>query len=211
MIFASGKLCAVLIVGAPGSGKGTLGRALGALPKFVHCSCGDVFRSVDTDTKLGRDFLEYSRVGKLMPDEKTIEVWLDYIERMISKAAFSPRNDCLLLDGIPRNHPQAQLMDEIIHVSQVFHLRCSSDSVLVDRIRRRAHKENRPDDADCKVILRRLAIFKSESESLLKHYPLSIIHPIDATYPPHHVLKSILDVITTSDSHRCPQDPVAYL
>jgi adenylate kinase len=47
-----------LLFGAPGSGKGTQGRTLGSIPRFFHCACGDVFRSIDTRTKVGRAFLD---------------------------------------------------------------------------------------------------------------------------------------------------------
>ena len=56
-----------LIFGAPGSGKGTQGRTLGTIPRFFHCACGDVFRSIDTRTSLGKAFLEYSSRGSLFP------------------------------------------------------------------------------------------------------------------------------------------------
>ena len=49
-----------LIFGAPGSGKGTQGRILGQTPRFYHCACGDVFRSLDTRTDIGQEFVQYS-------------------------------------------------------------------------------------------------------------------------------------------------------
>ena len=48
-----------LIFGAPGSGKGTQGRILGQTPRFYHCACGDVFRSLDTRTDIGQEFVQY--------------------------------------------------------------------------------------------------------------------------------------------------------
>ena len=65
----------VLIFGAPGSGKGTQGKALGSVPRFFHCACGDVFRSLDTRTKIGQAFLDYSSRGELVPAEVTVELW----------------------------------------------------------------------------------------------------------------------------------------
>ena len=46
----------ILLFGAPGSGKGTAGKALGAIPGFFHCACGDVFRTLDLSSPLGRVF-----------------------------------------------------------------------------------------------------------------------------------------------------------
>ena len=63
-----------ILFGAPGSGKGTQGKTLGTIPRFFHCACGDVFRSIDTRTKVGKAFLEYSSKGQLVPDEITVEL-----------------------------------------------------------------------------------------------------------------------------------------
>src|SRR6202044_2239630 len=65
-----------LIFGAPGSGKGTQGKILGAIPRFFHCACGDVFRSLDTRTSIGQAFLSYSSRGELVPDEITVKLWM---------------------------------------------------------------------------------------------------------------------------------------
>lgn len=70
-----GKKPAFLILGPPGSGKGTQGRILGSVPRFFHFACGDVFRSIDTRTALGKQFVDYSSRGELVPDELTIELW----------------------------------------------------------------------------------------------------------------------------------------
>ena len=63
-----------ILFGAPGSGKGTQGKTLGTIPRYYHCACGDVFRSIDTRTKVGRAFLEYSSKGQLVPDDITVEL-----------------------------------------------------------------------------------------------------------------------------------------
>jgi len=68
-----------ILFGAPGSGKGTQGKTLGTIPRFYHCPCGDVFRSIDTRTKVGKAFLEYSSKGQLVPDDITVELWKEAI------------------------------------------------------------------------------------------------------------------------------------
>ena len=65
----------VLLFGAPGAGKGTQGKILGLVPGFFHLACGDVFRSLDVNSELGKEFLEYSSRGELVPDSLTIEMW----------------------------------------------------------------------------------------------------------------------------------------
>src|ERR1035437_9243965 len=104
----------ILLFGAPGSGKGTQGKILGAVPGYFHCACGDVFRSLDPRSPMGRTFAEYSRTGALVPDELTIELWRQAIDAMIAAGKFVPARDTLLLDGIPRTVEQAKLMDDKI-------------------------------------------------------------------------------------------------
>ena len=108
----------LLFFGAPGSGKGTQGKALGAMPRFYHCACGDVFRSLDTRTKIGRSFLEYSSRGALVPSELTVELWKVQIQHNVEAHRFKPDLDYLVLDGIPRSVEQARLMKSYIDVKK---------------------------------------------------------------------------------------------
>jgi adenylate kinase len=78
-----------ILFGAPGSGKGTQGRTLGSIPRFFHCACGDVFRSIDTRTKVGRAFLDYSSKGQLVPDEITVELWKAQIDAAVLSSPIS--------------------------------------------------------------------------------------------------------------------------
>ena len=102
-----------ILFGAPGSGKGTQGKTLGTIPRFYHCACGDVFRSIDTRTKVGKAFLEYSSKGQLVPDEITVELWRAAIGAAVETHKFKPDIDTLVLDGIPRNVGQAKIMEEM--------------------------------------------------------------------------------------------------
>jgi adenylate kinase len=124
-----------LIFGAPGSGKGTQGRALGTLPGFFHCACGDVFRSIDTRTSLGKAFIDYSSKGQLVPDEVTVELWRVSIQHFIDSRQFKPEVDFLVLDGIPRNVRQAELLDSFIEVKAIFYLRCPDREAVVSRLK----------------------------------------------------------------------------
>lgn len=174
------KYHSIIIIGAPGSGKGTQGKALTALPEFFHCACGDVFRSINPDTTLGQIFLDYSKRGQLVPDTVTIRLWLDYISQCQRSHRFRPDEQYLVLDGIPRNIAQAKLLEPFLEVLVVFHLQNTLQDELVARIKGRALKENRPDDAVETVIFRRLEVYEKESQPLLAHYPSSLLHQIDA-------------------------------
>ena len=185
-----------LLFGAPGSGKGTQGKALGQVPRFFYCACSDVFRSIDTRTKVGQAFIYYSGRGELVPDEISIELWKESISGHVETHRFKPELDALLLDGIPRNLQQAELMKSRIEVVKVFHLSCPDRSTLIERLKRRALKDNRLDDANEAVIRKRLETYEIETKPVLGYYGPALIHTIDATQSPARVLWEILGVIT---------------
>lgn len=184
-----------LLFGAPGSGKGTQGRTLGSIPRFYHCPCGDVFRSMDTRTRVGQAFLEYSSRGQLVPDDITVQLWKAAIDAAVEAHKFKPDIDTLVLDGIPRNVAQAEIMDELIDVKKVFHLSCPDRDALFSRLKKRALKDNRLDDANEEVIKRRLAIYEEESKPVLQYYSKERITCIDASEPPAKVLMHILESV----------------
>jgi adenylate kinase len=184
-----------LIFGAPGSGKGTQGKIMGAIPRFYHCACGDVFRALDTRTELGQAFLEYSSRGELVPDDLTVKLWHARIVDVVQSHAFKPDIDSLVLDGIPRNVGQARLMNDLLEVRRVFHLACPDRSALVGRLKKRALKENRFDDANEEVIRRRLATYDAESKPVLEFYGPRLLKQIDATQSPLRVALELLQVI----------------
>jgi adenylate kinase len=200
----SGLYRTYLLFGAPGSGKGTQGKALGTVPRFYHCACGDVFRSIDTRTKLGQAFIYYSGRGELVPDELSLELWNESILGAVETHRFKPELDTLVLDGIPRNLKQAELMKSRIEVLRVFHLSCPERSTLVERLKKRALKDNRLDDANEAVIRKRLETYELETKPILGSYEPSLIHTIDATQSPAHVLWEILGVITGMSSRDNP-------
>ncbi|MFZ0615483.1 MAG: nucleoside monophosphate kinase [Chthoniobacterales bacterium] len=182
----------ILFFGAPGSGKGTQGKILGKTPGFYHCACGDVFRSLDPASELGAEFLEYSSKGKLVPDEITVRLWHESIRKTVESGKFRPDRDYLILDGIPRNVGQAALMEDLIEVRRVFHLSCPDRDKLVARLKKRALRDNRLDDANEEVIRHRLATYDSESKPMLEHYSSVKRHDIDATMTPLEVLHGII-------------------
>ena len=186
----------LLMFGAPGSGKGTQGQALGSVPRFFHCACGDVFRSLDTRTKLGQAFLHYSSRGELVPPELTIELWKVQIGTAVDAHRFKPELDFLVLDGIPRSVQQARAMKPLIKVKKVFHLTCPDRNELVKRLKKRALKDNRLDDANESVIHQRLDIYEAESKPVLDYYGPDLVQTIDATQPPVKVLLEILQTVT---------------
>lgn len=192
------KFKTFLVFGAPGSGKGTIGKALGAIPRFYHQACGEVFRTLDTRTPLGQEFIRYSSKGQLVPDELTVQLWKARIDDEVRTHRYKPDIDFLVLDGIPRNHAQAILMDQHLDVLQVFHLSCPDRDELRRRLRKRALKENRFDDASDETISRRIRTYEEESKPMLQHYHKHVVMDIDAQRSPVQVLSDILNRV----SHR---------
>ena len=182
----------VLLFGAPGAGKGTQGKILGTIPNFFHCACGDVFRSLKTDSPIGKVFLEYSSRGELVPDEQTIDLWREFIDNSTKTGRFQPSQDTLVLDGIPRNEHQAEMLKDTLNVVAMFFLRCTRVNDLVERLQKRALKENRLDDANMDVIRARQEIYKRESRPVLDYYGKKILHRINADQTPAKVQLDIL-------------------
>lgn len=194
------KYRTILLLGAPGAGKGTQGKILGTIPNFFHCACGDVFRNLTTDSPIGRVFIEYSSRGELVPDEPTVELWSKFIENCKKGGRFNPDTDTLILDGIPRNVHQAQMLKDTLDVQAIFYLRCPNIKKLVERLQRRALRENRLDDANLEIIRHRFKTYERETKPVLSFYGEKLVHKIDSTQSPAKVLCDILRRIAKFNS-----------
>jgi adenylate kinase len=185
----------ILLFGAPGSGKGTQGKIIGTIPGFYHSATGDIFRTLDLQSEMGRKFWEFAGRGELVPDEFTIKLWKQYIKGVEMVNQFHPETEFLVLDGIPRNITQARLLADTIDVAAIIYLRADK-AKMVERLRRRALKENRFDDASDEVIKKRLEVFTRETRPVLDLYPKNLVHRIDATMSQIRVLGEIVKIIT---------------
>jgi adenylate kinase len=190
------KYRTILMFGAPGSGKGTHGRILGTVPGFFHCSCGEVFRNLNPETPLGKIFVEYSSRGQLVPDQPTIELWQQYVHGLTASGRFNPKTGTLVLDGIPRNLHQAEMLADFLDVTAVFNMCSANFKNLVARLQRRALKDNRLDDASLEVIRARLKTYEAETRPVLNFYGANLVHRIntDGT-PPQTFLKVLRRVV----------------
>jgi adenylate kinase len=186
------KYKTILMFGAPGSGKGTHGRALGAIPGFFHCACGDVFRNLRSDSELGKVFIEHTSKGSLVPDGPTIELWRNIIDASTQMGRFHPEADTLVLDGIPRNVRQAEMLSDNLDVIAMFYLTSKKKENLVARMQRRALKDNRLDDANLDVIRERLKVYEKETKPVLNFYGKGLVHRINTDGPPVETFFGIL-------------------
>jgi adenylate kinase len=210
MAAQAGKYRAILLFGAPGSGKGTQGAILGRVPGFVHVSCGELFRTLRVGSPLGTIFLDYSSRGVLVPDDFTIQLWSEYISGLVKTQRYDPDSDTLILDGIPRNEAQAKLMDDLIDVIRVYYLDCHDREVMFARLKRRALHENRLDDANEKIIHQRFYTYEAETAPVISHYSSSIVRHVDTGRTPVEALADILaDMKTAVTSKSLPVPHIA--
>ncbi|MFC1850165.1 adenylate kinase [candidate division CSSED10-310 bacterium] len=167
-----------LIFGPPGAGKGTQAVKLAQLFSIPHISTGDMFRyHIKNNTPLGQKAKSFSDRGALVPDEVTIGMVKERLNRDDVKGGF-------LLDGFPRSVPQAEALDAILNeltisLVAVINVAVSDDEVR-QRLSKRAEIEGRADDADPKVIQNRIDTYKNQSEPCLNYYrPHNIVQDID--------------------------------
>jgi adenylate kinase len=196
----------ILLFGPPGVGKGTQGGILGSVPGFFHLSVGDVFRSIDIGSEDGQQIYEYSSQGKLVPDELTVKIWQKALNAYVALSTFKPREDLLVLDGIPRNVNQVELIKDNVDILRVINLQCSDEEEMIHRMRRRAIRENRADDANEDVIRRRFEIYREQSAPVLECFPRDHIATVDANGSPAEVLRRILESVIPAQNRHFQQN-----
>ena len=197
---AAGKYRTILLFGMPGSGKGTQGAVLGQLPEMMHISSGDIFRKLPKYGTLGKEIVDFTSQGMLVPDDLTIRIWERHIKILELQEFLFPNLHTLVLDGLPRNYAQAERLDYMFNVVQIFHLRIGDNAQAMARLKSRALRENRLDDTNDEVIRRRLQTYHDETYNTLSFYNSALIHNIDAARPPIDVLRSIVDRLAVIDA-----------
>ena len=170
----------ILLLGEPGCGKSTVGRALGALPEFVHFSTGDMFRSIDRESKLGRRIASHTEKGELVPNEPTIKLWRHFVEKKIQEEAYRPDQDTLILDGIPGNVEQARKLKDDIELVKLVHFMVDDEYALLRRMMSRGVREGRPDDAKLEVMRKRREIYLQETVPVIRFFSASLAVEVNA-------------------------------
>lgn len=185
------KWRAILLFGPPGSGKGTQGKALGSIPGFLHVASGEIFRQLYKLGPHGKEVTKYTSNGQLVPDELTIKIWRTHMLALRDQGAFSPSDQIILLDGIPRTYQQASYLNVDLDVLAIFSLELGDDEEAVDRIKLRATKEGRIDDAREEVIRGRLETFRRQTAETLSYYDTSLVVRVNASQPALKVLSDM--------------------
>jgi len=189
----STRYCTHLLFGIPGSGKGTQGAVLGQLPVLMHISMGDIFRKIPKYGRIGREIEQYTSQGRLVPDELTVRIFKRHLHIMEMQEIVLPDQHTLILDGLPRSYAQAQMLDSVLDVVQIFHLQIKDTKLAMERLKARALRENRLDDMNEEIIRRRLNTYYEETYKTLSFYPSEIIFDIDAGQCMIDVLRDIVN------------------
>lgn len=180
----------ILLFGYPGSGKGTQGKILSALPGFHHVAMGDILRSITPQNPLHERLQSYLRRGDLVPDELVMDIFFRHVESLEPAP-----EDFLLIDGVPRNARQTELLNQKIQVIKIFKLSVYDERLVIERLRKRAREQNRPDDASDEVIQHRLAVYRQETESCIRSYPGTILTRIQANQPIFDVHQDVMHAL----------------
>ena len=210
----------IVMLGAPGAGKGTQAKRIAAKFSIPHISTGDIFRAnIKNNTLLGAKAKSYMDKGELVPDELVIELIMDRFAQ----------DDCVngyVLDGFPRTIPQAEELDKALksvndNLDYAIDVEVPDDNIINRMSGRRAcvncgatyhivHNppkvENECDTCNGELILRdddkpetvknRLDVYHTQTEPLLKYYTeKGILYTVDGTQDMDTVFDSICKIV----------------
>jgi adenylate kinase len=189
---ADARSCSVRIVllGAPGSGKGTQGERLAARLDVPHVASGELLRAqIEARTPLGIEVAERIARGDLVPDDAIIEIVADAVLRASLLGGY-------ILDGFPRTRVQAERAYELAHPvgidAQAAVYLSLDDDIARARLAGRADG-GRPDDANASIIEHRLQVFHDNMRPILDYYAdRGILVTVDAARPVDEVTEAIL-------------------
>jgi adenylate kinase len=163
----------LLFLGPPGAGKGTQAQRLAASHGLLHLSTGDLLRAeVNAGTPLGQEAEAVMARGELVSDALVLAIVRHRLEG---------HPGGWLLDGFPRNLPQAVALDELLaelnQSIELVVLMQLEDPVLLQRLLGRG----RADDNEA-VIRNRLQVYQEQTAPLIEHYTtLGLLHPVEAS------------------------------
>ena len=210
----------IIMLGAPGAGKGTQAKQIAAKYDIPHISTGDIFRAnIKNGTELGKKAKEYMDQGLLVPDELTCDLVMDRIQE----------DDCakgFVLDGFPRTIPQAEALTAALEkIGQKMDFAIDvdvPDENIVNRMSgRRAclecgatyhivaippKQEGVCDNCGSKLVLRdddkpetvqkRLDVYHEQTQPLIDYYKKSgILKSVDGTQPMEKVFEDITNIL----------------
>ena len=208
----------IIMLGAPGAGKGTQAKKISAKYSIPHISTGDIVRAnIKSGTALGNEAKKYIDKGLLVPDELVVDLVADRLSQ----------EDCVkgyVLDGFPRTIPQAKALDKVLEsegksIDSVIDVEVPDENIVQRMSGRRAcvncgatyhivyaptEKENICDNCQGELILReddkpetvqkRLNVYHEQTQPLIDYYTNKLI-AIDGTMDIDDVFQSIVKVL----------------
>ena len=210
----------VIMLGAPGAGKGTQAKMIAEKYSIPHISTGDIFRAnIKNGTDLGKEAKTYIDAGKLVPDELTVKILLDRVKEDDCK-------DGYVLDGFPRTIPQAEVLENALKelndsVDFAINVDVPDENIVRRMGGRRAclscgatyHIEHIPpkkegicdkcgaelvlrDDDKPETVLNRLKVYHEQTQPLIDFYEKKgILKNVDGTVDMKDGFKAITDIL----------------
>ena len=210
----------IIMLGAPGAGKGTQAKQIAGKYSIPHISTGDIFRAnIKNGTDLGKKAKEYMDQGLLVPDELTCDLVMDRIQQDDCKNGF-------VLDGFPRTIPQAEALDAALtkigeHMDYAIDVDVPDENIVSRMSGRRAcldcgatyHIVSLPpktegkcdhcgsdlvlrDDDKPETVQKRLDVYHEQTQPLIDYYKgQGILKSVDGTQPMEAVFTAITDIL----------------
>ena len=210
----------IIMLGAPGAGKGTQAKQIAAKYQIPHISTGDIFRAnIKNGTELGKKAKTYMDQGALVPDELTCDLVMDRIQQDDCKNGF-------VLDGFPRTIPQAEALDKALAannetVDYAINVEVPDENIINRMSGRRAcvgcgatyHIEFNPtkvegicdacgeklilrDDDKPETVKNRLSVYHEQTQPLIDYYSKKgVLAEVDGTQSMENVFNAIVDVL----------------
>ena len=219
--FGKGLKMKIIMLGAPGAGKGTQAKMISEKYGIPHISTGDIFRSnIKDGTELGMEAKKYMDQGLLVPDELTVKILLDRVARADCRNGY-------VLDGFPRTIPQAEVLDQALEkigdqIDFAVNVSVPDENIVKRMSGRRAcvgcgatyHIEHIPpkkegicDTCGMELILReddkpetvqnRLNVYHSQTQPLIEFYQKKgILQTVDGTVDMKAVFDAIVAILS---------------
>ncbi len=184
----------IVLFGKPGAGKGTQAEFLKEKYNLIHLSTGDIFRyNIKNQTDLGKLAKTFIDNGDLVPDEVTIKMLQDEVEK-------NPNTKGFLFDGFPRTIAQSEALDSFLAtkkwaVTATIALE-ADDEILVQRLLERGKTSGRIDDQDEDKIRNRYQEYNEKTAPLMEYYRLqNKFHAVNGIGSIEEITKRLSQVI----------------
>lgn len=177
----------IVLLGAPGSGKGTLAKQLAEKYGYTLITTGDILREEKrSGSEIGKKINDILGKGNLVPDDIVNQIIKNKVEGLTGQ---------LILDGFPRTVVQGEFLDKITHIGLVVYLEVS-DNTIRERIIERGKTSGREDDQSVDIINRRILQYKLETKPLVDFYgSKKILATIDGEESINEVFNRVENII----------------